>query len=74
MKPIYDKILISLNLINNQKYYKVTTVPINNLQEAEEAALVNGLTVVGEFVEIVVDEGSMHYMKNNFSLQERTLH
>ena len=45
-----------------------------NLQEAEEAALVNGLTVVGEFVEIVVDEGSMHYMKNNFSLQERTLH
>ena len=22
--------------INNQKYYKVTTVPINNLQEAED--------------------------------------
>ena len=36
LKPIYDKILISLNLINNQKYYKVTTVPINNLQEAED--------------------------------------
>ena len=45
-----------------------------NLHEAGEAALVNGLTVVGELVEFVVDEGSMHYMKNNFSLQERTLH
>ena len=35
MKPIYDKILISLSLLNNQKYYKVTTVPIKNLKEAE---------------------------------------
>ena len=35
MKPIYDKILISLNLLNDQKYYKVTTVPIKNLKEAE---------------------------------------
>ena len=35
MKPIYDKILISLSLLNNQKYYKVTTVPIKNLNEAE---------------------------------------
>ena len=35
MKPIYDKILISLSLLNSQKYYKVTTVPINSLNEAE---------------------------------------
>jgi len=35
MKPIYDKILISLSLLNNQKHYKVTTVPIKNLKEAE---------------------------------------
>ena len=35
MKPIYDKILISLSLLNNRKYYKVTTVPIKNLKEAE---------------------------------------
>ena len=35
MKPIYGKILISLSLLNNQKYYKVTTVPIKNLKEAE---------------------------------------
>ena len=35
MKPIYGKILISLSLLNNQKYYKVTTVPIKNLNEAE---------------------------------------
>jgi len=35
MKPIYDKILISLSLLNRQKYYKVTTVPIKNLNEAE---------------------------------------
>ena len=32
---IYDKILISLSLLNNRKYYKVTTVPIKNLKEAE---------------------------------------
>ena len=56
------------------KTYAGPNIVAPNLQEAEEAALVNGLTVVGEFVEIVVDEGSMHYMKNNFSLQERTLH
>ena len=35
MKPIYDKILISLRLLNNKKYSKVTTVPIKNLKEAE---------------------------------------
>ena len=35
MKPIYGKILISLSLLNKQKYYKVTTVPIKNLKEAE---------------------------------------
>ena len=35
MKPIHDKILISLSLLNRQKYYKVTTVPIKNLNEAE---------------------------------------
>ena len=36
LKPIYDKILISLGLLNGQKYYKVTTVPIKNLDEAEK--------------------------------------
>ena len=36
LKPIYDKILISLTLINEQKYYKITTVPIKNLDEAEK--------------------------------------
>ena len=35
-KPIYDKILISLGLLNGQKYYKVTTVPIKTLDEAEK--------------------------------------
>ena len=35
MKPIYDKILISLGLFDGQKYYKVTTVPVRNLNEAE---------------------------------------
>ena len=35
MKPIHDKILISLSLLNGQKYYKVTTVPIKNLKEAD---------------------------------------
>ena len=35
MKPIYSKILISLGLLNGQKYYKVTTVPIKTLNEAE---------------------------------------
>ena len=36
LKPIYDKILISLGLLNEQKYYKVTTVPIKTLDEAEK--------------------------------------
>ena len=36
MTPIYDKILINLSLVNNQKYYKLTTKPINNLNEAEQ--------------------------------------
>ena len=36
LKPIYDKILISLGLLNGQKYYKVTTVPIKTLDEAEK--------------------------------------
>ena len=35
MKPIYGKILISLDLLNGQKYYKVTTVQIKTLNEAE---------------------------------------
>jgi len=35
MKPINDKILISLSLLNGQKYYRVTTVPIKNLKEAD---------------------------------------
>ena len=30
-----------LPLINNQKYYKVTTVPINNLQEAEDILIIS---------------------------------
>ena len=36
MRPIYDKILISLGLLNGQKYYKVTTIPIKTLDEAEK--------------------------------------
>ena len=36
MKPIYDKILITLSLLNGEKYYKVTTVPIKTLDEAEK--------------------------------------
>ena len=35
LKPISNKILISLGLLNGQKYYKVTTVPIKTLNEAE---------------------------------------
>ena len=36
LKPINNKILISLGLLNGQKYYKVTTVPIKTLDEAEK--------------------------------------
>ena len=35
MKSINNKILISLDLLNGQKYYKVTTVPIKDLNDAE---------------------------------------
>ena len=54
MKPIYDKILISLSLINGQKYYKVTTIPINSLEEAEKILKVtykNGLNNTKLFIE-----------------------
>ena len=35
MNPINNKVLISLSLLNGQKYYKVTTVPIKNIKEAD---------------------------------------
>jgi len=35
-KKIYDKIVISLNIIDNHKFYNVRTVPLKNIQEAEQ--------------------------------------
>ena len=35
-KKIYDKIVISLNIIDNHKFYNVRTVPLINIQEVEQ--------------------------------------
>ena len=54
LKPIYDKVLISLGLLNGQKYYKVTTVPIKTLDEAEKILRViqkKGFTNAKLFIE-----------------------
>ena len=43
-----------------------------NLEAAQVAAEVNNLTVVGEFSEIYVNEGLMHFYKD--SLTTKTIH
>ena len=78
MKPIHDKILISLSLLNNQKYYKVTTVPIKNLNEAEYILSIihkEGFLIEEEYEWLVnffgkencfhISKDEMYYMNSN---------
>ena len=45
------------------KKYAGPNIVAENLAEAEEAAKANNLVVVGEFVELVVGSGLMHYLE-----------
>ena len=56
------------------KKYAGPNIVAENLQEAEEAAEANGLTLLGEFVEIVTEEGLMHYLEPEGYNEEKVLH
>ena len=45
------------------KKFAGPNIVAETLQEAEEAAEANGLTLLGEFVEIVTEDGLMHYCR-----------
>ena len=52
--------------------YAGPNIVAKNLEAAQVAAEINNLTVVGEFSEIYVDEGLMHFYKD--SLTTKTIH
>jgi hypothetical protein len=56
------------------KKYAGPNILAENLQEAEEAAEANGLTLLGEFVEIVTEKGLMHYIEPEDFNREKVLH
>jgi len=56
------------------KKYAGPNILAENLQEAEEAAEANGLTLLGEFVEIVTERGLMHYIEPEDFNREKVLH
>ena len=54
--------------------YAGPNILAETLQEAEEAAEANGLTLLGEFVEIVTERGLMHYVEPEDFNREKVLH
>jgi len=56
------------------KKYAGPNIVAETLQEAEEAAEVNGLTLLGEFVEIVTERGLMHYIEPEDFNRGKVLH
>jgi len=56
------------------KKFAGPNIVAETLQEAEEAAEVNGLTLLGEFVEIVTEDGLMHYLEPEGYNEEKVLH
>tara|TARA_R100001509_G_scaffold77995_1_gene43635 strand:- start:187 stop:372 length:186 start_codon:yes stop_codon:yes gene_type:complete len=56
------------------KKYAGPNILAETLQEAEEAAEANGLTLLGEFVEIVTERGLMHYIEPEDFNREKVLH
>tara|TARA_R100001198_G_scaffold60340_1_gene34964 strand:- start:312 stop:518 length:207 start_codon:yes stop_codon:yes gene_type:complete len=56
------------------KKYAGPNIVAENLAEAEKAAKANNLIVVGEFVELVVGSGLMHYLEEEIHNKDRVLH
>jgi len=56
------------------KKYAGPNIVAENLEEAEEAAKANNLIVIGEFVELMVDNGLMHYLEEDLQNKDRVLH
>jgi len=56
------------------KKFAGPNIVAETLQEAQEAAEVNGLTLLGEFVEIVTEDGLMHYLEPEGYNKEKVLH
>ncbi len=56
------------------KKFAGPNIVAETLQEAEEAAEANGLTLLGEFVEIVTEDGLMHYLEPEGYNEEKVLH
>ena len=56
------------------KKFAGPNIVAETLQEAEEAAEANGLTLLGEFVEIVTERGLMHYIEPEDFNREKVLH
>ncbi len=56
------------------KKYAGPNILAENLQEAEIAAEANGLTLLGEFVEIVTESGLMHYIEPEDFNRKKVLH
>tara|TARA_B100000214_G_scaffold368077_1_gene339072 strand:+ start:130 stop:336 length:207 start_codon:yes stop_codon:yes gene_type:complete len=56
------------------KRYAGPNIVAENFTEAEEAAKANNLIVVGEFVELVVGSGLMHYLEEEIHNKDRVLH
>ena len=56
------------------KKYAGPNIVAENLTEAEEAAKANNLIVVGEFVELLVDNGLMHYLEEEVHNKDKVLH
>ena len=56
------------------KKYAGPNIVAENLAEAEKAAKANNLILVGEFVELVVGSGLMHYLEEERPNKNRVLH
>lgn len=56
------------------KKFAGPNIVAETLQEAEEAAEANGLTLLGEFTEIVTEDGLMHYLEPEGYNEEKVLH
>ena len=54
--------------------YAGPNIVAENLAEAKEAAKANNLIVVGEFIELVVGSGLLHYLEEEIHNKDRVLH
>tara|TARA_A200000159_G_scaffold156022_1_gene170479 strand:- start:1243 stop:1449 length:207 start_codon:yes stop_codon:yes gene_type:complete len=56
------------------KKYAGPNIVAENWTEAAEAAEANGLILIGEFVEVFVKQGLMHYIEEDIYNKNRILH